>query len=397
MALIRRILLALIALLSGAWLTMDALKNSAQRAVKKAGRPVPKTTTAVAGAKSGAVAMPRSSLPASTVTKREKTEAKPIERETKPVSVPGAEDTHRSIHEIHGPIAYLRELYNRFNGDQCPAWAAALSFFVILATVPLLLVGLAAVGFLIHDPHRAAEQVRVFIQGMLPGKGAASAAGQLIDNMKIAEQAKKLMDVSSVMGVIGIGSLLWAASRIFVNAATPMNAAFQTKETRGFLPMQGMAFGLLLAGGLLFLLSFVPSTGAAMINRLHIPGIAVPVPTPFLLNAFFFLLAIAINAAMYTVIYRFLPSPSANITWKDAAVGGAVVAVLWEIAKQGFALYLRKQGGDSYNYVSGAAAGVFIAVIWVYYSSMILLLGAEIIEMYRDHQEKVADKVAATT
>jgi membrane protein len=103
----------------------------------------------------------------------------------------------------------------------------------------------------------------------------------------------------------------------------------------------------------------------------------------------FFLLGVAINAVMYMVIYRFLPSPAAKVTWKQAAVGGAVVAVLWELAKQGFAFYLRRfNGAHGYDKVYGSLGGLVILILWIYYSAIILLLGAEIARLYADMQER---------
>jgi membrane protein len=285
-----------------------------------------------------------------------------------------------------GPLGMLKELYERFNEDQGAGWAAALSFFGILSFIPLLVCGIAAVGFFIQDPHSAAEKVFHALKSILPGENAGATAQRIIRDAHIEEQAAKLMQFSGWGTVIGIGSLVWTASRIFVNAMPPMNAAFRAKETRSLLMMQVYALGLLLAAGFLGLLSFLPSSGPDLMRRIAVFS-GLPDPSPWWLDTIFLILGVAISALMYMIIYRFLPSPAAKVTWREAAVGGVVAAVLWELAKQGFGLYLRSFGGSSsYDKLYGSLGGIVILTLWVYYSSMILLLGAQIAELYSDAQ-----------
>jgi membrane protein len=295
---------------------------------------------------------------------------------------------HHDPATFHGPFGYLRELFQRFSSDQCGSWAAALSFFAILSIVPILICGIAALGLIIRDPHEAVFQVQKILTGILPGPHASEVARQIIVDIEIEKQAAALTHVSSIAGVIGVVSFLWSASRIFVNAVPPMNAAFRARETRGFLKMQLYALCLLVGVGALFLLSLLPSSGPELLRR--IPFLSrIPRPAPWWLGVFFFLLGVIINGVMYTVTYRFLPSPAAKVTWKLAAVGGAAVAVLWEIAKQGFAFYLRRFGGSSgFDRIYGSLGGLVILILWIYYSAIVLLLGAEIARLYADAQER---------
>jgi membrane protein len=291
--------------------------------------------------------------------------------------------TTRPLHHV-GPLGMLKELYERFNEDQCSGWAAALSFFGILSFIPLLVCGIAALGFFIHDPHSAAEKVFNVLKSILPGANAGYTAQKIIQDAHIEEQAARLMQFSGWGTVVGVVSLIWAASRIFVSAAPPMNAAFRAKETRSFLMMQVYALGLLLAAGFLALLSFLPSSGPDLLRRISWFS-GLPDPSPWWLDTFFLMLSVAINALMFMIIYRFLPSPAARVTWREATVGGVVAAILWEFAKQGFGMYLRSYGGSSaYDKLYGSLGGIIILILWVYYSSMILLLGAEIAELYSD-------------
>jgi len=79
---------------------------------------------------------------------------------------------------------------------------------------------------------------------------------------------------------------------------------------------------------------------------------------------------------MFTVIYRYLPSPSAQVTWRAAGMAGTIVALLWELAKQGFAFYLHRFA--NYNKVYGSIGTVMILMLIIYFNSLILLIGYEL-------------------
>jgi membrane protein len=279
--------------------------------------------------------------------------------------------------------AYTRELFRRFGEDQAPAFAASLSFFGILSLVPVLLIALAALGYMIQDPQEAARELQNIVQQMLPGAQAKQAAATLMRDVQLAQQAEELMRARGVAGVVGLLSLLWAALQIFVNGATSMNAAWSVEETRSWLKQRLVALGLLFGAGALFLFSLLPSSGPDAVRRLNIPWLGLPERVPWSVDLAFALLAVAINVAMFTLIYRFLPN--ARVTWRQALVGGVFMGVLWELAKQGFSLYLAHFG--NYNKMYGSLGGLMILILWIYYTSMLLLLGAELTKLYKDIRE----------
>lgn len=289
-------------------------------------------------------------------------------------------------HTAKGLFKLAKELFNRFNADNCGAWAAALSFFSLLALPSVLLCGLAVLGFLIKSPDAAVSQTKSVIARLLPGEAAQAQSEKIIEQLNVKQSAEAVQKRRGVTGLIGVALLLWSAIQIFVNAATPMNAAFHTEEKRNWLKLHLTALGLLGGCGLLFLLSLLPAFGAQLLRSFHV-GFASNAAggTPLWLGFLLGVIAVAFNVALFTLIYRFLPSPSAKVTWREALVGGTAAAVLWEIAKEGFAVYLqRMNGAASYDKVYGAFGGLVLMVFWIYYSSMILLLGAEIAKLYSD-------------
>jgi membrane protein len=275
---------------------------------------------------------------------------------------------------------YARELFCRFNKDLCPVFAASLSFFGLISVIPVLLVAMAALGYMLHSPEQARDQILHAVQQLLPGQAARVAAKQLMAQIDFGSQVDTLMKARGPAGVLGILTLIWAAMQIFVSSVPAMNAAWEVTENRSWLKLRLVAFGLLVGAGALFLLSLLPSAGPDMVRRLHIPWLGLPEQVPWYVDFLFTLLAVAFNSAMFALIFRFLPA--AEVRWREAAVGGVAMGALWELAKRGFSLYMATAG--SRNAMFGYLGGVMILITWIYYTSMLLLLGAEVSKLYKD-------------
>jgi len=306
---------------------------------------------------------------------------------------------------LRGPIPWLKELFVRFSRDNCPAWAAALSFFSIISIPSVLLCELAVLGFLIRSPQHAAQQVEQLTARLLPG-GAKDSAKEIIQQLNVEKGAAEVQKKRGITGIFGIALLFWSAIQIFVNASTPMNAAFGARETRNWLTLRMTALWLLLGAGLLFLLSLLPAATLQALNSMNVSFLSdLPNPSPFWLDILLTLAGVVVNAAMFAFIYRFLPSPDAGIDWKEALFAGGMVAMLWEMVKQAFAIYLQRFGGsEGYNRLYGSFGSVFLLIFWIYYSSILLLLGAEIAKLYSDYRDahreaarRKAEKAAAPT
>jgi membrane protein len=267
-----------------------------------------------------------------------------------------------------------RAILRDFVEDKCPTYAAALAFFGLLSIVPMLLVAVAVLAFLFQDPHEAMVRLEKLLANLLPGAAAGRTAHDMIAQARVEETVATLIATRGLAGIIGVLSLVWASLQIFVNGAPAMNEAFEVNETRSWLRLRLVALALLLGAGSLFLLSLLPSSGPDLVRRLHIPWLGLPERVPWYVDLLFTLIALALNVGMFALIYRVLPN--ATTSWRSALLGGLIAGVLWEAAKQGFAYYLSLFA--SYERVYGTLGGVIALILWIYYSAMVLLLGAEV-------------------
>jgi membrane protein len=287
-------------------------------------------------------------------------------------------------------IKFILEVFQRFGKDNGGLLAAGLAFFLVLAFVPMLLVGLWVLGhFYVNKPDEAVVQIQSLISTQLLPGTASNEVNHLMARAGIvaAEGSHdpgptllNLLHKSGLAGIIGLLSLVWAAIQIFISGSTAMNAAWETTEKRNWVKLRLIALGLLIGAGVLVVLSLA---GTAISTSISNSPLAKNVPFEgALLSLAAEIAAVLISAVMYTGIYKFLPS--AQVSWKAAFVGGALAAVAWEVVKKGLAVYLLHPNKSLY----GELGGLIIFVLLVYYSMMVLLIGAEASAVYAHKVEQ---------
>jgi len=285
-------------------------------------------------------------------------------------------------------INFTFDVFARFGQQNGGLLAAGLAFFLVLAIVPLLLVGLWGLGLVfVHHPDRAVAQIHHLLGQALPG-AAGDEVGHLMARAGISQDEKgliagptllKLLAEHGIAGVVGFVGIVWASMQIFINGSAAMNAAWETKEKRGWVQLRLIALGLLVAVGVLLVLSLAATALSTAISNSQFAK-AVPFSGAISSGAVE-LGAVILSGLMYGVIFKFLPS--ANVSWKAALIGGFVSAIAFEIAKKGLSVYLLKPNKSLY----GELGNLIAFILWIYYSMMILLLGATVSALYASNVE----------
>ncbi|MEI7035540.1 YihY/virulence factor BrkB family protein [Fulvimonas yonginensis] len=242
--------------------------------------------------------------------------------------------------------------------DDLMTHAAAVAFYSALSFAPMLVLLLWLVTSLQPDWQ---DQLVASINRLV-GTRASDAVKLVISN---AEQRPQLGHWAGIAGLlvtlIGASTvfaqLQLAINRVWNLRAAPRNAVFSWLLTRVH------ALGLLLTLAFLLIVSLVASTAIAVFVRND------TVVWDLLEAA----VALVLFGLVFASIYKVLPD--ARIDWPDAVLGGVFTAVLFAIGKFGISFYLSHSDvGGAY----GPAGSVVVLLVWVYYSVVILLLGAEL-------------------
>ena len=286
-------------------------------------------------------------------------------------------------------VNFLFQVFARFGKDNGGLLAAGLAFFLVLAFVPLLLVGLWFLGHLYaNKPDEALHQIQVnILPQIIPGGGASKEVTRLMGQAGIASAdgqhagpaLLRLLRGHGLAGILALLTTVWAAIQIFINGSSAMNAAWETQEKRSWIMLRLMALSLLVATGILLVLSLFATGYSTKFSDSRFAHLV-----PFegaVISGGIELIAVAVSAIMYAAVYKFLPA--AQVSWKAAFAGATFAAVTWEIAKKLLAVYLLKPNTSLY----GDLGNLIVFILWVLYSMTILLLGAEVSVVYAEAVE----------
>jgi membrane protein len=241
--------------------------------------------------------------------------------------------------------------------------AASLAFFSLLSFFPLVFLLLSLASSLSHEL-LGHEHLWGLLQAFMPELGD-----------QLAEEVARLAGEQTVRWVAGV-SFVWFGLLVFYEVDYTVNVIFGTVHLRHALGSTAVAMGLLGLVGLFFTLSFLVTQILRMLVH-HASRIGNVDLGSLLVNHFMlsYLLPFILVFAVATGLYRYLPR--IRPTWGDAAIGAMTLALLWEVAKHAFSLYV--QTLSVYSVMYGSFLVMVLFLLWVYYSAALLLFGAAIV------------------
>ena len=249
--------------------------------------------------------------------------------------------------------------------DNLPLLAGSISFFSLLSVVPVLLVLASVAGFLLSS-----EQVYTKTTGLAAQFLPVSVSDESIINFLNNLQAKR-----KLVGLFGLLGLIWTASRIFGSIETALNAIWKLPSGRAFWHSLLLRLALVPAFLLFILLSLALTAVYTSFRNTEIPLFGGKIVAfPFFAKVTTILLPVFLAFLLFYSIYKIMPR--LRVSNVAAGVGAFFGACAWELAKLLFDLFAKKFAGPERFY--GSAATVALFFVWVYYSSYILLLGAEV-------------------
>ena len=280
---------------------------------------------------------------------------------------------NRGVRLTFGAIIPLfKQTVDEWLEDKAPQLGAALAYYTVFSLAPLILLLLAIVGVLFrNDPSgawtRITEQMGYFLD-----QSALDVVQQ------IAQKAAQ-PNRSAVATIIGIALALFGASGVFGQLQDALNTVWGVKAKpglglRGFLRARFLSFAMV--GGICFLLlvSLVIEgllKGFSHYVQTHLPGgISLAISIYLIFDAFIVVL-------VFAMIFKFLPD--VKLRWSNVWVGSVLTAILFAIGKWALGLYL---GSGAAGSAYGAASSLITLLLWIYYSSQILLFGAEFTQVY---------------
>lgn len=245
-----------------------------------------------------------------------------------------------------------------FNDDELMTRAAALAFYASVSFAPVLIL-LVWVLSSLHSEWQ--QQLSASLTGMI-GVQASDAVQAVITS------ARKHPHGGNIAGLVGLGVTLFGASAVFAQLQGSLNRIWRIEPHPGvaigaWLLARARALALLGGIGFMMIITFVVSGVIQLVLRGDTIAWQI---IEYSLSAVVFVLAFG---AMYRVL------PDAKIHWRDALRGGALTALLFLIGKWAIGVYISHSDvGGAY----GSAGALIVLLTWVFYASLIVLMGAEL-------------------
>lgn len=270
--------------------------------------------------------------------------------------------------------AALMQTGREFIADKAMRLSAALAYYSVFSLAPLLLIALAVAGSVLGE-----EAVRGQLENQL--KSSLGASGAFAVQEMVAGADKP--DTNVVMSLVGIVMLLVGAGGFFGQLQDALNTVWGVEPRpgrgwKGMLKDRFLSVSMVLGTGFLLLVSMILTT---MLQAVSDYGETIAHLPPQLWAVVSATVSFALITLLFAAIFKVLPD--ARVPWRHVWVGAVFTSALFTVGKLGIGWYLgREATASSY----GSAGALALVLLWVYYSSVILLFGAEFTQVWATRQ-----------
>jgi len=242
--------------------------------------------------------------------------------------------------------------------------AAGMAYYTLFSFFPLLIVLVTVVSYFVNGAE-ASSRVTQLVISVIP-----------VSEGFVSRNIGRILDLRNSVGFVGLLAFIWSASNAFSMMVHNINNAWPENERRSFF--QKRLFGLAMVIAIIVIL-FVLMLSSTMLNALvkykdtvagldllftswlwHFGAKAIYWGVPFL---FFY--------SLYRII------PMGRVPIKAAGFSALVITLLWRAASSAFQWYLAS-GLARYEVIFGSLSAIVVVLLWIYYSSLIIFLGAHI-------------------
>lgn len=311
---------------------------------------------------------------------------------------------------MNDPSQLVSKSVQQFLDDDCLSSGAAMAFYTVFSLPPMIMIALlitGSLGFTKQDVNRIFhEELGLSVSDTLTGAGEVDESSQA-DTSTTKEAPKhdardpfSIGNLGWVSKVAGVLVLLFSASGIFGQLQLTLNRVWEVEPDprlggfRSFLMKRLFSAGMVIVIAFILLVSMILTTAMREILKLatgRFPDWSEQALGLILNEATSFGVAVVLFASMFKLL------PDAKLAWRDVWVGAVATALMFVIGKAVIAWYLRTfEVGSSWG---ASAASAVAALVWVYYSSLIVMYGAELANVWstRDGQVQPPEEGAVHT
>ncbi|HWN17969.1 MAG TPA: YihY/virulence factor BrkB family protein [Gemmatimonadales bacterium] len=274
-----------------------------------------------------------------------------------------------------GLVGIFTQSFKDFLEDDCMTSAAALSYYTVFS-LPAVLMLLMLVVSSVMDPN----DVRGGLESQLESLMGPSAGGEVRNILRETEKPGGGL----IPTIVGIVVIIFGATGAMGQLQAALNRAWNVAPDpdqggiKNFLTKRLFSLGMLLSIAFLLLVSLVISSLLSAIGD-QVSSLLPSGPSEGLLQVVNIVASFAVISLLFSAMFKVMPD--AKVAWKSALVGGFVTGILFVGGKYLIGLYIgHSNPGEAY----GAAGSLIVLLLWIYYSAIIVLFGAEFTETWAE-------------
>ncbi|MBI3193484.1 MAG: YihY/virulence factor BrkB family protein [Ignavibacteriae bacterium] len=275
---------------------------------------------------------------------------------------------------------YVKVFYLRMKEEDILFMSSGLSFNGILCLIPLLLLLTSLLGIFLSSDELALKQLNEVLNTAFPSEPYATTIKETIQQVM-----EDTMNHKTSYGLIGMGILLWTATSLFSATRTILNRIYRSKSSKlVILTILEDLLWVVIVGVLFIVTSIFPwlmSVAESLVHEVPSFGrIDLKAVLDFVPSA----VSIFLTFLMFFILYRFVPDYGVNT--KTGIISSIATTILWIGAGKLFGWYLAQF--HSFTKLYGTYAFMLVFIVWIYYSSVVFIVGAIIGQLYKEQPKE---------
>ena len=272
-------------------------------------------------------------------------------------------------------------MYDKANDDNVFLLASGITFSVIVAAVPFLLIVVSLIGMTLQSAAQASglepiEQLRRYLDVIVPflSQGGIGPERTLPEDL-----LDQVLRQGQAIGAIGFVGFVWFSTRLFGSLRAVLREIFDLRQSRGIV--QGKIFDaeMVIVSSVLLILNIGITIVVNLGKARGIELLGLTPPQVGVVEAIYATVtALIFIFVLFLLIYKYVPAR--RVPWRMAVIAAAFTAIFWEILKLGFGLYLTHIA--NFRSVYGNIATLVVVVLWIYYLSIVFVLGGEVAQVH---------------
>jgi membrane protein len=283
----------------------------------------------------------------------------------------------KQLKVILGKFSLFWQALKKFNGDNGFFLSSGITFNILINLVPFIMLLLALVGAYLYNDQEVFSYIRAYFGDVLPAL-----------DPKIMKNFTDVILNRKIVGILGFVGLLWFSTCVFGSLRIALNIVFRAEKGMGMLRGIGIDILMIFLAGILLLVSMILSSAVTFMQDYEGQiSVAIGPTIQWILK---YLLPFFLTVGMFFLIYKIIPNK--EVHFKSALQAAFFTGMLWELAKHLFSWYVIHFA--RYSIVYGSLSTLIVFILWVYYSSTILIVGGEFAYfLEEDRQNSKSDKI----